>query len=50
MLADERVRGGASVGDPYQDPQSPHVFGPPRSETGSISQVYTSDTDPSLFS
>ncbi len=45
--------GGISVGDPYlepnPDPQDPHVFGPPGSETGSSSQRYRSGSGSGSF-
>jgi hypothetical protein len=42
-----------SVADPDPDPPDPHVFGPPGSGSGSISQRYGSgsalDPDPSII-
>ncbi len=34
---------------PYPDPPDPHVFGPPGSGSGSISQRYRMNPDPVTF-
>ncbi len=38
-----------SVADPDPDPPDPHVFGPPGSWSGSISQMYGSGSGPHVF-